>query len=166
MALETQVEKKGGAALVDRLRGILEVEGDRLEVENAKLTETNKQLTADIKAKENRSKELESQVKLKVDQNMAALSQLAGEFEKEKVNLGRDVVPLRAIVKQLQDQIENSHREVARIADGKKQEILSQTAAIQAELNSAKTALGDTNTALSAARNQVGQAIAVLQKAL
>ena len=166
MALETQVEKKGGAALVDRLLGILEVEGDRLEVENAKLTETNKHLTADIKAKENRSKELDSQVQLKADQNAAELSRLAGVLEKAKAVLEQEVGPLRAIVKELQGQIENSHREVARIADSKKQEILSQTREVQAELNAAKMALTDTNTALSAARNQVGQAIVVLQKAL
>ena len=166
MALETQVEKKGGAALVDRLLGILEVEGDRLEAENAKLTEANKLLTAEIKAKENRQKELDTQVKLKADQNTAELGRLASLFETEKARLEKDVVPLQAIVKQLQGQIDNSHREIARIADTRKEEIRKQTKDAQADLDQIKAQLQTAAGGLVNAKAQLAQLAQAIQKAL
>lgn len=166
MALETQTEKKGGFVTVEKMLGILEQEGERLETENARLTEVNKQLTADIKAKENRQKELEGQVKLKVDQNTAALAQLDKEFQQEKTVLEKDVVPLRAIVKQLQGQIDNSHSEIARIVDGKKQEITRQTKEAQGELDQVKAQLQTATTGLVNTRAQLSQIVQAVQKVL
>ena len=165
MALETQTEKKPFMT-VENMMGILQREGERLEAENAQLTETNKLLTADIKAKENKSKDLDSQVQIKTEQNTAELSRLANGFQKEKTQLEKDVVPLRATVADLQGQVDNARREVTRIADSKKDEIRSQTREAQAELDRAAGQRNIAVAALTSARAQLGQLAQAIQKVL